>query len=126
MIDHVSLGVSDLDRSLVFYEAVLRPLGLSLMVREERRAGFGKRYPEFWINLRPNLSSVPEDSGSHVCLRAPTAAAVEAFHRTALEGGGRCDGPPGERQATMTRNFGAFVRDPDGYKIEAVTFPPPQ
>ena len=85
--------------------------------------GFGKRYPEFWLNLRTNLPRVPEDTGVHVCLRAPTEAAVRDFHRLALEGGCTSAGDPGPRQAAMTDYFGAFIFDLDGNKIEAVTFP---
>jgi len=58
-----------------------------------------------------------------VCLRAPSDDAVRAFHAAALAGGGRCDGPPGPRQAAFTTYFGAFVRDLDGNKLEAVCFP---
>ncbi len=123
MIDHVSLAVADLKRSVGFYESTLSPLGLTLIVREERRAGFGKRYPEFWVNLRPGLAPQPDDTGTHICLRAPSRAAVEAIHRAALQAGGRSDGPPRDRQATTTGYFAAFVRDPDGNKIEAATFP---
>ncbi|GAB5470611.1 MAG: VOC family protein [Rhodospirillales bacterium] len=125
MIDHISLVVADLSRSADFYDAVLAPLGLGLLVRETGRLGYGKAYPEFWLNQRRSPPTVPEDSGQHVCLRAPDRAAVLAFHRIALAKGGRCDGPPGERQASITVYFGAFVRDSDGNRIEAVTFPKP-
>lgn len=93
------------------------------MVERERTVGFGKTYPEFWLNARPAMAPVPDDTGCHVCLRAPTREAVVAFHRGALARGGVCDGAPGERQGAMTTYFGAFVRDPDGNRIEAVTFP---
>jgi len=52
MIDHVSVGVSNLERAARFYEAVLAPLGLSRLVTRPATVGFGKSYPEFWINLR--------------------------------------------------------------------------
>lgn len=123
MIDHVSVAVSDLKASTAFYDAVLAPLGLTRLVARERTVGFGKKYPEFWLNARPHMNQVVDDTGVHICLRAPDVAAVEAFHRAALAGGGRDDGAPGPRQAAMTEYFGAFVRDPDGNKIEAVTFP---
>ncbi|WP_420564586.1 VOC family protein [Thalassobaculum sp.] len=123
MIDHVSVPVSDLERSADFWERVLAPLGLSRLVVRERTVGFGKRYPEFWINLREDLAPAPADTGAHVCLRAPDRAAVDAFHAAALTGGGRSDGAPGLRQASMTTYYGAFIRDADGNKVEAVTFP---
>ena len=52
MIDHISVGVSDLERSARFYEATLAPLGLSRLVTRPATVGFGKAHPEFWINLQ--------------------------------------------------------------------------
>ena len=52
MIDHISVGVADLERATRFYEATLAPLGLSCLVTRPATIGFGKSYPEFWINLR--------------------------------------------------------------------------
>lgn len=123
MIDHVSLAVADLAESAAFYDKVLAPLGLTRMVERENTVGFGKKYPEFWLNARPGMVPVADATGNHVCLRAPSVAAVVEFHTLALALGGRCDGAPGDRKATMTAYFGAFIRDPDGNKIEAVTFP---
>ncbi|MEP3115786.1 VOC family protein [Nisaea sp.] len=123
MIDHVSIAVSDLERSVAFYEAVLAPLGFTRLAERERTIGFGKKYPEFWLNLRPDMEVVPEGTGIHICLRASSGQAVDEFHAAALEQGGRDDGVPADRQAQMTTYYGAFIRDPDGNKIEAVTFP---
>ncbi|WP_193182155.1 VOC family protein [Nisaea sediminum] len=123
MIDHVSIAVSSLARSAAFYDRVLAPLGLVRLTERERTIGFGKKYPEFWMNLREGMAPVEEGTGIHICLRAPSKDAVDAFHAAALEGGGRSDGAPGDRQATVTVYYGAFIRDPDGNKIEAVTFP---
>jgi catechol 2,3-dioxygenase-like lactoylglutathione lyase family enzyme len=123
MIDHVSVAVSDLERSARFYGLALSPLGLSPLVTRPRTIGFGKSYPEFWINLRPAMSRAPEDSGCHVCLRAKTAGEVDQFHAAALSAGGICDGAPGLRPHDRVRYYAAFVRDPDGNRIEAVTFP---
>src|SRR5216683_155644 len=91
MIDHVSVGVSDLERAARFYELALAP-------------------------LQP-------DSGTHICLRAKTADDVDAFHTAALHAGGRSDGAPGLRPHDRVRYYAAFVIDPDGNRIEAVTFP---
>lgn len=121
MIDHLSLGVSDLGRSAAFYEAVLAPLGYRRLVERETTVGFGKRYPEVWLNARPGMA--PMGDGHHVCLRARSEEAVREFHARALEQGGRSDGEPGLRPAAMTSYFGAFIRDPDGNKLEAASFP---
>jgi catechol 2,3-dioxygenase-like lactoylglutathione lyase family enzyme len=119
MIDHVSISVSDLARATSFYEKLLEPLGLTKLAERETTAGFGKKYPEFWLNLRAGESA---SSGTHVALRATSIAAVKAFHKAAIENGGTCDGPPGPREATNPGYFAAFIFDPDGNRIEAVTF----
>ena len=123
MIDHISIAVSSIATSRAFYDAVLAPLGMNAMAVHDDRIGYGKRYPEFWINLRSDLVPAPDNTGSHVCLRAPSETAVTEFYDAALAHGGKCDGPPGPRPATMTTYFGAFIRDPDNNKIEALTFP---
>jgi catechol 2,3-dioxygenase-like lactoylglutathione lyase family enzyme len=123
MIDHVSVGVADLDRSAHFYEAVLAPLGMTQLVTRAATIGFGKAYPEFWINLRPGMVPVSPESGVHICLRAKTTGAVDAFHAAALAAGGTSDGGPGLRPHERVRYYAAFILDPDGNRIEAVTFP---
>lgn len=120
MIDHISVGVSDLERAAKFYEATLAALGLTRLVTRPRTIGFGKAYPEFWINLR---EAVPPESGVHICLRAKTTAEVDAFHAVALASGGASDGAPGIRPHDRVRYYAAFAVDPDGNRIEAVTFP---
>ena len=123
MIDHISVGVSDLDRSAHFYEAILAPLGLSRLVTRPATIGFGKTYPEFWINLRTGMKPVEPGSGVHICIRARATADVDAFHAAALQAGGRSDGAPGLRPHDRVKYYAAFVIDPDGNRIEAVTFP---
>ncbi|WJR75760.1 VOC family protein [Bradyrhizobium sp. NP1] len=123
MIDHISVAVSDLERAARFYEAALAPLGLARLVTRPATIGFGKAYPEFWINLRPGMKRVEEGSGTHICLRARSPEAVDAFHAAALGAGGASDGAPGLRPHDRVRYYAAFVTDPDGNRIEAVTFP---
>jgi len=123
MIDHVSVPVRDLAAAVRFYTRVLAPLGHSKLVERPGTAGFGKRYPEFWLNVRPDPAPSPVNPGAHVALRAASEEAVKAFHAAALEMGGSSDGEPSPRPAAMTTYFGAFIRDPDGNKIEAVSFP---
>jgi catechol 2,3-dioxygenase-like lactoylglutathione lyase family enzyme len=122
VIDHVSVGVSDLERSARFYEATLASLGLSRVVTRPATIGFGKAYPEFWINLRAGMKPVEPQSGVHICLRAKSTAEVDAFHAAALKAGGRSDGAPGLRPHDRVRYYAAFIVDPDGNRIEAVTF----
>ncbi len=123
MIDHISVGVSDLDRAARFYEAVLAPLGLARLVTRPATIGFGKAYPEFWINLRPGMAPAGPGSGTHIALRAKSSGEVDAFHAAALAAGGASDGAPGLRPHDRVRYYAAFICDPDGNRIEAVTFP---
>ena len=122
MIDHVSVGVRDLAAAAAFYDAVLSTLGYQRLDTRPHTAGWGKKYSEFWINLRPNMAAIPADSGVHICLRAVSKEAVNAFHATALANGGASDGAPGPRKNDDPRYYAAFIRDPDGNRLEAVTF----
>jgi catechol 2,3-dioxygenase-like lactoylglutathione lyase family enzyme len=123
MIDHISIAVSDLARADAFYSAVLATLGFAKMREWPGAAvGFGKKHPEFWINKRETMARVAEESGVHICLRAPDTSAVDAFHAAALKAGGTSDGAPGLRPHYTAGYYAAFIRDPDGNRIEAVTF----
>ena len=119
MIDHVSIGVRDLAISTGFYEQLLATIGLSKLQVQPTTVGFGKKYSEFWLNHRAQRMS---DDGAHVCLRAPSTQAVDAFHAAALRAGGSSDGAPGPRPEYNDRYYAAFIRDLDGNRIEAVTF----
>ena len=123
MIDHTSIAVRDLKKGEAFYTALLAPLGMAKL-REwpDAAIGFGKKYPEFWINRRAAMERVADDSGVHICLRAPSAEAVDAFYAAALAAGGTSDGAPGVRPEYHQTYYAAFIRDPDGNRIEAVTF----
>jgi len=122
MIDHVSIAVRDLAACGRFYEAVLAALGHRRLVTRPGTIGFGKTYPEFWLNERRAMTPADSDSGTHICLRASGVEAVQAFHAAALAGGGVSDGAPGQRPEYTAGYYAAFVRDPEGNKIEAVTF----
>jgi len=127
MIDHISIAVRDLAVAARFYEPVLAALGMTKL-REwpDAAIGFGKDYPEFWLNKRSHMAKVAEDSGTHICLRARERSAVEAFYAAALAGGGASDGAPGFRKHYSESYYAAFIRDSDGNRIEAVTFIPPK
>jgi catechol 2,3-dioxygenase-like lactoylglutathione lyase family enzyme len=122
MIDHISVAVRDLDASAHFYQAVLGAIGYQKLVVRPRTIGFGKSYPEFWLNLRVSLAPVGADSGAHAALRVRTSELVDAFHAAAIAAGGRCDGAPGLRPQHGEGYYAAFIRDPDGNRVEAVTF----
>ena len=123
MIDHISIAVRDLSAVARFYEPLLATLVMTKL-REwpDAAVGYGKKYPEFWINQRAAMAPVAPDSGVHICLRAVSTAAVDAFHAAALAAGGTSDGAPGLRAQYHESYYAAFIRDPDGNRIEAVTF----
>lgn len=122
MIDHVSVPVRDLEASARFYEAVLAELKIVRLEARRGTVGFGKKYPEFWINLRSDAASAAPNNGAHVCFRAPSTEMIDAFHAAALAAGGGSDGAPGLRPYHGDGYYAAFIRDLDGNRIEAVTF----
>src|SRR5229473_1547754 len=122
MIDHISIAVHDLDQAARFYEIMLGAIGYDKLEVRPHTIGFGKKYPEFWLNLRTTMAPVDEDSGAHVGLRVRSAELVDAFHAAALAAGGSCDGAPGLRPQHGEGYYAAFIRDPDGNRVEAVTF----
>jgi catechol 2,3-dioxygenase-like lactoylglutathione lyase family enzyme len=122
MIDHVSIAVRDLAQATALYEAALAAIGYQKLDVRPHTVGFGKRYSEFWLNSRPGLSILPPDSGAHVCLRAASVEAVNAFHAAALAAGATSDGEPGARPQHGEGYYAAFIRDPDGNRVEVVTF----
>jgi catechol 2,3-dioxygenase-like lactoylglutathione lyase family enzyme len=122
MIDHISIPVRDIKASARFYEALLAPLGMTRVRDWPKSIGFGKTYPEFWLNERAQLKPSGEDSGTHIALRAPDTKAVDAFHAAAVAAGAHSDGAPGMRLEYSSHYYAAFIRDWDGNRIEAVTF----
>jgi catechol 2,3-dioxygenase-like lactoylglutathione lyase family enzyme len=127
MLDHVSLGVTDLERSRQFYDAVLRPLGIVRTVDfgdgrgSDYGAMAGQLGVEFTITIEPDVAP---SLGMHLCFRAPNRTAVRAFHAAALVTGGRDDGAPGLRLLYHPDYFAAYVLDPDGHRIEGVCHAP--
>lgn len=124
-IDHVSVGVTNMDRAKGFYDAALAPLGMKPIMPVEIAGrlvgvGYGHRgKPTFWIQLPVNGQSASMGNGVHIAFAAPTRAAVDDFYLAALAQGGIEDGKPGLRTEYHPDYYGAFVRDPDGNKIEA-------
>ncbi len=115
MIDHLSIRVSDYERSKTFYQRALAPLGYTLMMESASGAGFHKEaIPDFWL-----LQGTPTPT-VHIAFAAVDRNAVDAFHAAAIAAGATENGPPGLRANYHPGYYGAFVRDPDGYNIEAV------
>ena len=120
MIDHVSVAVRDIVAAARFYDMLLATIGVVRLETRPTTVGFGKKYPEFWINVRDATMTI--SNGAHICFRALTMDMVNAFHATAIAAGGTSDGVPGLRPQHGEGYYAAFIRDPDGNRIEAVTF----
>jgi catechol 2,3-dioxygenase-like lactoylglutathione lyase family enzyme len=122
MLHHLSFGTSDLARSAAFYDAVLAALGYGRVWADATAVGYG--YPgagdKLAIKLRPDGAAAP-GAGFHVAFAAADRDAVARFYEAALEHGGKDNGPPGLRPQYGENYYAAFVIDPDGYAIEAVT-----
>ena len=127
MLDHVGLAVSDIEKSRVFYQKALSPLGIMLLyditaeqTDGEAYVGFGEdQKPYFWIGTGKQAHG-----GLHVAFTAADRETVDAFHKAALAAGGRDNGAPGLRPHYHENYYGAFVLDPDGNNIEAVCHRP--
>lgn len=128
VLDHLTLLVTDYDRSREFYLSALAPLGVE-MVMELTRAqipslgvdktcGMGQGKPTLWLS--PSASVTP----THIAFTAPDRTTVDAFHRAALAAGAKDNGAPGVRPHYHPDYYGAFVIDPDGYNIEVVCHQP--
>jgi catechol 2,3-dioxygenase-like lactoylglutathione lyase family enzyme len=123
MIDHIGLGVSNMERSKAFYLNALKPLGIGVIMEVsaeetggDAHAGFGKDNKAFfWIGT----GNKPK-GGTHVALTARTRAEVDSFYRAALAAGGRDNGAPGLRPHYHPNHYAAFVLDLDGNNVEAV------
>ena len=118
-LSHVSVGVTDIPRARRFYDAVLATLAIRMMVEFEG-AGYGREFPEFWIGHPHDGKPASPGNGMHICFNAESKEQVNAFHAKALELGGTDEGAAGLRPEYMPNYYAAFVRDPDGNKIEAV------
>lgn len=122
MLHHVSLGTSDLARARAFYDPVMRELGLSRTLDVDEAVGYGAGITVFSLNLPADGDAATPGNGVHIAFEVEARAAVEAFFRVAIASGGSADGAPGPRPEYDRHYYAAFVRDPDGNKIEALTF----
>ncbi|MSO98685.1 MAG: VOC family protein [Rhodospirillaceae bacterium] len=122
MLSHVSVGVANVGRAKAFYDAVLGTLGYRRLMGGSYGYAWGISFPAFWAQKPFNGKRPTTGNGVHVCFNAKSKTAVDAFYTTALKRGGRCDGPPGLRIDYTANYYAAFVKDPDGNKIEALCF----
>jgi catechol 2,3-dioxygenase-like lactoylglutathione lyase family enzyme len=119
IIDHLKIGVSDLDASRRFYAQALEPLGfeeLGPLGDARREVSFGTKHADDFA-----ISEKYEPGGQvHIAFAADTREQVDRFHAAALAAGGTDNGAPGPRPEYSEGYYGAFVLDPDGHNVEAV------
>jgi catechol 2,3-dioxygenase-like lactoylglutathione lyase family enzyme len=121
VIDHVGFEVTDLARSGRFYDAVLYPLGARRLIQSEHAVAYGVNGPQVWIVNRPGPPREPGPGYGHLALSANGKAAVDAAYAGGLNTGGTDDGPPGMRPQYGERYYAAYLRDPDGLRVEVVS-----
>jgi len=122
MIDHLSLGVPSIDQGAQFYAGLLATLGYEQLALTDGFAAYGKDAVQFLIMQPENGAPSSSGNGTHICFVAPSAQAVDAFHEFAQQHGGECAGAPGTRDSYPIPDiYTAFVRDPFGNKLEAIT-----
>jgi len=123
MLDHVSITVSDIAAAERFYDAIMKVLGVVKVGRREDWLGYGERsrpaYPDrVYISIRKGPK--PEEAfGRHWCFKAKWRTQIDAFWDAGIAAGGSDDGPPGVRNNYHTSYYAAFLRDPDGNRVEA-------
>ena len=121
IMSHVSVGTNDYPRAKAFYDAVLGRLDIGVVMEHAGAAvAYGRAFPEFWVGLPHDGGKAAVGNGSHFGFLAMSREQVQAFHAMALEMGGTSDGAPGTRELYGPQYYGAFVRDLDGHKIEAM------
>ena len=121
MFSHVTIGSSDPEKAATFYDAVLATLNIAQLFKFDGVVAYGELSGAKLFLLRPfdGAQHVP-GNGGHAAFLADSRAAVDAFHAKALSLGGTDEGAPGLREHYHPNYYGAYVRDPEGNKIQAV------
>jgi len=121
MFSHVTLGTNDWNGVKPFWIAVTRTLGIPVLFEYDGGIAFGDLAgPKLFVGPPFDGKAATNGNGTHVAFIAETRAAVDAFHAAALANGGKDEGPPGPRPHYHPHYYGAYVRNPDGNKIQAV------
>jgi len=121
MFSHVTIGSSDPNKAAKFYDAVLGTLGISVLFNIRCAVAYGQTTGAKTFILKPFDGGPPvPGNGGHVAYLAASRAHVDTFYAKALEHGGTDEGAPGLRPHYHPNYYAAYVRDPEGNKIQAV------
>lgn len=120
ILSHVSIGTNDFSKAVEFYDQILPTLGIQSILQFPGAKAYGKKYPEFWVQVPLNQKPASVGNGFHVGFLAQSKKEVDAFHQAALQAGAVSEGEPGPRELYGPAYYGCFVRDLDGNKIEAM------
>ena len=120
-ISHVSVGVNDVARSKAFYDPLMRLLGLRIRQSDSDSVDYGNEGLVFSLETPTNGKPATAGNGVHIAFTVPDRETVHSFHAEGLRLGGTDAGAPGLRPQYGANYYAAFVFDPDGNKIEAVT-----
>jgi catechol 2,3-dioxygenase-like lactoylglutathione lyase family enzyme len=123
MFDHVKFGATDYAASKAFYLKALAPLGVAIVSEGAPAYGVELCRPDDPASLCI-CQADEKPARLHLAFRAEKREQVDAFHRAALEAGGKDNGPPGLRPKYSANYYAAFVIDPDGHNIEVVCHEP--
>lgn len=122
MIHHVSLGTNDVGKARAFYDPLMALIGFRVLKSSATSVHYGSSDIAFSLETPTDGAAATAGNGVHIAFQAPDRETVRRFHSLAISKGGKDAGAPGIRENYNANYYGAFVRDPDGNKIEAVTF----
>ncbi len=115
MIGYATIGTNDLPRAQGFYDKVIGSLGGKRTMAFERMQFYGGAGPTMLAICKPyDGEAATVGNGSMFGIPAATKPDVDKAYAAAMEAGGACDGPPGQR---MDGFYAAYFRDPDGNKL---------
>jgi len=121
VIDHLSVGVPNIESAANFYDTVLGSLGYKQLFRNEGLLAYGNQRIEFLVMLPADSNTATAGNGVHIALTASAPGTVQAFHRIAVDNGATCAGEPGPRPVYGEGAYADYVRDPFGNKLEVVS-----
>ena len=121
VFSHVMVGVSNLEKSKKFYDAVLGTIGIGPGVANKDRYFYMSPGGVFAITKPINGKARTSANGGTIGFAVKSGDQAKAWHAAGIANGGTtCEDPPGLRENGM---YLAYLRDPDGNKICALCRP---